>query len=149
MTRDKELHCLLKMFTVQRKIWMLEWNKSNSLGLSLTHVTILNILEKEGPKQAKDLVDNLFISSGGVTGVTNKLVEAGHILRKRDETGDRRSVIFEITDQGRQVIEKANEKKEQLMKKFYRSLSNSEVNDLYIIYRKLLKDLHGKDFQSE
>jgi DNA-binding MarR family transcriptional regulator len=135
------------MFTVQTKIWALEWNKNDDLGISSTHVTILNILVNEGSKQAKDLVEALFITSGGVTGVTDRLVQAGLILRKKDEEGDRRSIIFEITDKGREVLILANEKKNQLMEKMYRSLADDEIHHLYQIYAKMLKDLYSKDFK--
>jgi DNA-binding MarR family transcriptional regulator len=147
MTRNSELHTLMEMFTIQTRIWILEWNKNNDLGITNTHVTILNILVNEGSKQAKDLVEALSITSGGVTGVTNKLVEAGLIIRKRDEAGDRRSVNFEITEKGREILIIANEKRSQLMEKLYRSLSNSDIKELYQIYSKMLKDLQDKDFQ--
>jgi DNA-binding MarR family transcriptional regulator len=147
MTRNDELHALMEMFTIQTRIWTLEWNKNIDLGISTTHVTILNLLVNEGSKQAKDLVEALFITSGGVTGVTNKLVECGLIIRKRDEVGDRRSIIFEITDKGRELLTLANEKRSELMEKFYRSLSDSEIKELYQIYNRMHTDLQGKDFQ--
>jgi DNA-binding MarR family transcriptional regulator len=147
MTRINELHSLMEMFTIQTRIWTIEWNKNNDLGISTTHVTILNLLVNEGSKQAKDLVEALFITSGGVTGVTNKLVECGLIIRKRDEAGDRRSIIFEITDKGRELLTLANEKRSELMEKIYRSLSDNEIKQLYQTYHRMHKDLQGKDFQ--
>jgi DNA-binding MarR family transcriptional regulator len=147
MTRNSELHALKEMFTIQTRIWTLEWNKFTDIDISTTHVAILNILVNEGSKQAKDLVEALFITSGGVTGVTNKLVEADLILRKRDEDGDRRSINFEITEKGREVLALANEKMSQLMEKFYRSLSDNDIKELYQIYSRMHKDLQGKDFQ--
>ncbi|MEX1031269.1 MAG: MarR family transcriptional regulator [Paenibacillaceae bacterium] len=145
--RSNQLHDLMEMFTYHYKIWSLEWSKNNDLGISTTCVTILNILVNEGSKQAKDLVTALFITSGGVTGVTNRLVKAGLILRKRDEEGDRRSINFEITDKGREVLALANVRRSELMEKFYRSLTDGDVKKLYQIYNKMHYDVQDDDFQ--
>lgn len=57
------------------KIWLTDWNSQESLNLSLTEVSILEMLASEGQKRAKELYEPLHITSGGITVICNWLIK--------------------------------------------------------------------------
>lgn len=54
----------------------------------------------------KALLDTLILTSGGLSNLLRRLERAGHVRRMGDET-DRRGVIVELTEKGRQLVEPA------------------------------------------
>lgn len=137
MATKEDLLVLSEMFRIHAKQWTIEWNKINQTGLSRTHDMILEILATEGAQSPSRLAESLFITSGGITGVSDKLVKAGLAKRKRDEH-DRRVVYLEITEEGRRVLEEIREQRNYLMKKMVGHLTDEEIQDLIRIYGKLL-----------
>jgi DNA-binding MarR family transcriptional regulator len=54
----------------------------------------------------KALLDSLILTSGGLSNLLRRLEKAGWVSRMADET-DRRGVIVELTENGRQIVEPA------------------------------------------
>ena len=60
---------------IERK-WANEWNSHNNLGLSKTHILLLDLLDSKGPLRPSDLAETLHVTTGGVTVLTSKLLKA-------------------------------------------------------------------------
>ena len=67
-------------------------------GINRTDWRCLDILGTRGPMTAGQLAEAVRLTTGAVTGVLDRLESAGLVRRIRD-TGDRRRVIVEITDE--------------------------------------------------
>jgi DNA-binding MarR family transcriptional regulator len=67
-------------------------------GLNRTDWRCLDILGTRGPMTAGQLAEAVRLTTGAVTGVLDRLEAAGLVRRMRD-TGDRRKVIVEVTDE--------------------------------------------------
>ena len=63
--------------------------------------------EKEKVNE-KDLVNTLYLKANTLTDLLRKLKKKGYIEISRDET-DRRNIVISLTDEGRQLKEKAVE----------------------------------------
>lgn len=77
--------------------------------LTLGQFDILATLRRRGPRGGmtpSQLLENVVLSSGGMTARLDKLADAGFVLRTPD-TVDRRMVIIELTAKGRRVIDAA------------------------------------------
>src|SRR5699024_7615134 len=74
-----------------------EWRRHNNIDLSRTEAIVLYILHEKGQQRASQLAQRLSITTGGMTGITDKLVDEGYIQRKRDNK-DRRVVYLTISE---------------------------------------------------
>jgi DNA-binding MarR family transcriptional regulator len=63
------------------------------LGLTVTDLQVLDILESSGPSTAGQLADLTGLSTGAITGMLNRLEEAGFVRRERDPDDGRRVIV--------------------------------------------------------
>jgi MarR family transcriptional regulator, organic hydroperoxide resistance regulator len=96
-----------------------------------------------GKQQVNNLSESLMITPGGITGICDKLVKKELIQRTRDE-GDRRVVFLEITDQGREELQKLILIRKKFIGDLYGHLSEEDINHLIRIYNELLDTLQNK-----
>jgi MarR family transcriptional regulator, 2-MHQ and catechol-resistance regulon repressor len=77
-------------------------------GLPLTWFeALLRIARSDGGElSAGALSEQIALTSGGVTRLVDRLVDAGHVLR-RTSPSDRRSQLVTLTDGGRAALERA------------------------------------------
>jgi DNA-binding MarR family transcriptional regulator len=135
---------LYESFIVCARNWSNEWNLSNQIGLSPSHVLILELLELEAKKRPSKLSEELQITTGGITGLTNKLVKDGFIKRSHLED-DRRAIALEITEEGKAILQKARVQKLQQMNKMFGMLSDLELSTLITIFHKMNDTLGDKE----
>jgi MarR family transcriptional regulator, organic hydroperoxide resistance regulator len=73
-------------------------------GLSIPQFDVLSTLtEQEGLSQG-DLAQRLYVTKGNVSGLIDRLVEAGYVER-RSAPGDRRSNTLHLTQEGQRVAQ--------------------------------------------
>ncbi|CAM4204536.1 DNA-binding MarR family transcriptional regulator [Paenibacillus endophyticus] len=103
-----------------------EWNTYNVHGLGMTHGRMLTILAKSGPQKASALAEQLLITSGGVTGIADRLIELGYVKRERGEK-DRRVVMLEITDDGLNIVKLIEKLRSKIMHKLFDGMSEADM----------------------
>ena len=75
------------------------------LGLSIPQFDLLSTLtEREGLSQ-QELAERLYVTKGNVSGLLDRMVEAG-LVERRPIPGDRRSNALYLTDKGRDLAER-------------------------------------------
>ena len=77
---------------------------ADAAGLNRTDMRIIDALDQEGPVPAGRLAEVTGLSSGAMTTALDRLERAGYARRARD-TGDRRRVLVELTEQAQTVHE--------------------------------------------
>jgi DNA-binding MarR family transcriptional regulator len=114
-------------------------------GLSRGEVGMLSALRTSGPPHQLSptrLAHGLMLSSAGVTSRLDRLERRGFVRRLPDPD-DRRGVIVDLTDSGREVVDAAVEANtasdRQLMERF----DQQEVETLEALLRKLLAGLES------
>lgn len=137
MDRKALLISYTNNFTMHHRMFVTEWNRRNTTEITYAQAMILHTLAAEGPKQAKDLIKTSLITSGGITSIANKLVDLGLIRRSRTEHSDRRAVILEITDEGREILKVLDALRDETLDSIFSSLSDAEIAFLERIYWKL------------
>jgi MarR family transcriptional regulator, organic hydroperoxide resistance regulator len=76
-----------------------------ALGLSIPQFDVLSTLtEYEGLTQ-QELAERLYVTKGNVSGLVDRLVEAG-LVERRASPGDRRSHALHLTREGRRLAER-------------------------------------------
>ena len=77
-----------------------------ALGLSIPQFDLLSTLsEREGLSQ-RELADRLYVTKGNVSGLVDRLVEAG-LVERRAIPDDRRSHALHLTAKGRRIADRA------------------------------------------
>lgn len=75
-----------------------------ALGLSIPQFDLLSTLtEGEGISQS-ELAERLYVTKGNVSGLVDRLVQAG-LVERRAIAGDRRSYAMHLTSEGRRLAE--------------------------------------------
>src|SRR5262249_20342257 len=65
-------------------------------GVTVTDLQVIDLLQSAGPSTARQLADLTGLTTGAITGMLNRLEEAGLVRRERDPT-DGRKVIVRLT----------------------------------------------------
>ncbi len=77
-------------------------------GYSLPQIHIVEILGAHGSMRMKELADKMGVTTGTLTVQVDKMVRSGLIVRRPHES-DRRSILVELTDKGRDVYQEHDE----------------------------------------
>jgi len=76
------------------------------LGMSRSEVRALNLVARRGGATPTELGAQLGVTSGGMTGIVDRLEASGH-LRRTDDQRDRRKVKLEVTESARAVAHRS------------------------------------------
>ncbi|WP_010287216.1 MarR family winged helix-turn-helix transcriptional regulator [Kurthia massiliensis] len=136
--RNNGITALFEVATAIERKWANEWNSHNNLGLSKTHILLLDLLDSKGPLRPSDLAETLHVTTGGVTVLTSKLIKAEYI-KKQQNPSDRRASQLEITDAGKALLEDAYDHIEALVNRMFGMLTPEEVKTLQVIFMKCLQ----------
>jgi DNA-binding MarR family transcriptional regulator len=100
-----------------------------ALGLSIPQFDILSTLtEREGFTQ-QELAAQLYVTKGNVSGLVDRLVEAG-LVERRPIPGDRRSHALHLTGAGRALAEHGIAAQEAYVRRTLGCLSRSDLAEL-------------------
>lgn len=99
------------------------------LGLSVAQFDLLSTLtESEGITQ-RDLAERLYVTKGNVSGLVDRLVDAGLVTR-RDIPGDRRSYALHLTEEGRALAVAGMEAQREFVARTLGRLPAGELQQL-------------------
>lgn len=96
---------------------------------------LFNLFQK-GTCNASEVANMIGITSGAVTGMTDKLVSMGLIQRERSET-DRRVVLFTITDKGNETIKRIRDQRFNRITELFRQISNNDLETTINVFNKI------------
>lgn len=117
-----------------------EWKKHVSTKLTRSEALVLYKLGKMGPQRASKLASSLFITTGGLTGITDKLVSGGYIYRKRDDE-DRRVVYLSLSDKGKETLQLMYASRKAFISMLFEGISDQELKQLLQIIKKVQSNL--------
>lgn len=112
-------------------------------GLNRGEVGVLGALRIAGPKRElspTQLFKGLMLSSAGITSRLDRLERRGFVKRKPDPD-DRRGVLVELTDAGREVLDEAVSANSGGEKELLAKLTKQEQKALAELLKKLLSGL--------
>jgi DNA-binding MarR family transcriptional regulator len=112
---------------------------SSSFGLKPGWLDVLSALRRIGSPyrlSASELARCVLLSSGGMTSRLDRMEEAG-LLKRRPDPGDRRGVLVQLTNHGREVIDAAIDAHLALYRELLgRALSSAEERTFVQLLRK-------------
>ncbi|MED1472792.1 MarR family winged helix-turn-helix transcriptional regulator [Bacillus salipaludis] len=117
-----------------------ERDKINFEGIMLPGFMILKKIIQDGEQRLTDLADEFDFTSGAITVLSDKLEERGFAVRKRYKE-DRRIVWLDITDDGRDFINRNSNVGVATICVLFDGFSLEEIQVQIHIYRRLIKNL--------
>ncbi|VEI05462.1 MarR family winged helix-turn-helix transcriptional regulator [Kurthia zopfii] len=111
-------------------------NFNHKIGVS--PILVLSELKFEGAQKQTVLADKLGCTPGAMTNIANKLVKLGFAKRLYNED-DRRHVLMEITEAGRNVLVDAQARGREAHSEIFNVLSEEELQQYLAITEKLLE----------
>ena len=96
------LRVWFRFIRLSRRVTAAIGTELRALGLSIPQFDVLSTLtEREGLTQ-QELAERLYVTKGNVSGLIDRLVEAG-LVERRAIPGDRRSHALHLTEAGRDL----------------------------------------------
>jgi DNA-binding MarR family transcriptional regulator len=102
-------------------------NRFNVEGVSTAQYNILDLLNKQGPKTAKELAEIRGISQSGISKLTKRLLEKDYIIQER-QSADRRSYLIILTSQGSAFLSRVEDFGKEIMNLIEEALTPEEVH---------------------
>lgn len=113
----------------------------DELDLTYTQYIVMMLLWEHGQANEKLLCESLCLKSNTVTPLLKKLQGKGYIEKAKDK-GDERNIVITLTEEGKELQDKALVVPECIAKEFH--LTPDEAKELYRILYKLLDEEKNK-----
>jgi len=98
--------------------------------------SFLRAISENQNQNVSSLASALGVSNSHATSMMDRLVEKELIIRTRSEK-DRRVVVFQLTDEGENIFNSLDTKREAYMQQRFDSLTKEEIRELLRIFNKL------------
>ena len=108
----------------------------DKLGITYTQYIVFMVLWEKDHVSVKEIGEKLYLDSGTLTPLLNKLLEKGYISKKTLPR-DNRELIISLTDKGLELKKEAYEIPPQIAKEV--KLSEEEAKELYRLLYKVLE----------
>ncbi|QSO45964.1 MarR family winged helix-turn-helix transcriptional regulator [Alicyclobacillus mengziensis] len=116
-------------------------------GLTASQMFILRFLIHSSQAKASDIARASGLSPGAVTQVCDELVKDGLVERTRSQD-DRRVVHIQITNQGRELVDRFRKNRSEKMKFILTRLGEKDATEFVRIIGRVV-DIVEKDFEGQ
>nr|WP_239583408.1 MarR family transcriptional regulator [Metabacillus iocasae] len=104
--------------------------------LSPNEFMTLRMLKDLGPQKVTDISKRLNVSASHITAVTDLLISKEFVERKRSEQ-DRRIVEIVLTEAGKEVFERVEQKKQDYFFDRFQHFTDEEIKIIITLFEKI------------
>lgn len=113
-------------------------------GITGSQFLVLKAIQSKGRLTVSEVAEELGVSLSAITALVNRLVNAGLVIRSRDEQ-DRRLVWLEATAMGKETLKSCMEKRKSVGNKYFGKLPVEDLEKLVEIYEKILNIMRAEE----
>ncbi|MDD2553211.1 MAG: MarR family transcriptional regulator [Desulfotomaculaceae bacterium] len=113
-------------------------------GITGSQFFVLKKIDAHGRMTVSEVADHLQVSLSAITALVDRLVQAGLVIRSRDEK-DRRLVWLGATDKGKEILARCVEGRREVAAKYFGQLSDKDLEKLLEIFEKILARLKSEE----
>lgn len=113
---------------------------AETFGITRIQLMVLKIVQQCSNLGMNELADRMHSSPSTVSGIVDRLVQAGLIVRDRPEK-DRRSVVLKVTPEGKRLLELTSERIMNRLAPLMQQLSEEDVSHLLRIHGQIVNIL--------
>lgn len=110
--------------------------------VTLPQLMILDFLHANSPVKMTDVARFLGITTAAVTGMVDRLVKAGYVLRSHD-LGDRRIVLIRITKKGALLVGNIHNSRREMIISLFSKVSQADREEYLRILMKVREAISG------
>jgi MarR family transcriptional regulator, organic hydroperoxide resistance regulator len=150
MVENSKLHAYInqleKSFYTTMRTLGPEISEHLEEGLTGDQFFILRIIENKGRVISSELAEEFRVKPSAITAMIDRMIKNDFVTRERDEK-DRRVVYITMTDKGKEVLERSEKKRIDIIEKYMSQLETEELESLVQIYEKLaniVKTMNGE-----
>lgn len=110
--------------------------------LTLPQCVILDMLDKNDELNMSDLAKSLNVTTAAMTGVVDRLVRDGHVIRISDPD-DRRVIKIGLTVKGNKCVKMIHDQRRKTTIKLFSVLSPAERQDYLRLLTKITDGIKG------
>jgi DNA-binding MarR family transcriptional regulator len=114
-----------------------------NLKVTLPQLLVLNFLHISGETKMKDLACVMHVTTADMTGIVERLVRDGYVLRIY-EPKDRRVIKIKLTPKGSELVKKISQQRRQMIIKIFGRISEPDRRD-YLRILIQIKDILTKE----
>jgi len=103
---DRSVRVWFRLIRLEARMQAAVGERLRAIGVSIPQCDILTTLTEEEGLSQQDLAKRLYVTKGNISGLLDRLEEAGFVER-RSIASDRRQYAIYLTDAGRRTAEKA------------------------------------------
>ncbi|MGL4441121.1 MAG: MarR family winged helix-turn-helix transcriptional regulator [Bosea sp. (in: a-proteobacteria)] len=142
-----EMRVWFRFLRLHQRITLAMSARLKAIGLSVPQFDLLSTLgEREGITQS-ELADRLYVTKGNVSGLVDRLVEAG-MVERRAIANDRRSYALHLTGHGRELAERGLATQRDYVQNTLGQMPGDDLADferLVLMWREQVRSLAPKD----
>lgn len=113
-------------------------------GITGSQFFVLQKINAKGRLTVSEVAEKLSVSLSAITALVDRLVQAGLVVRSRDDQ-DRRLVWLEATEKGKEILARCMEGRKQVAAKYFGQLTDEDLEKLLEIYGKVLITLKSEE----
>lgn len=106
--------------------------------ITLPQFFILNFLNRQGESRMTDLAHFMDVTTAAMTGIVDRLVKSGYLIRVFDPD-DRRIIKIRLSAKGSGLVKKVYQHRRNMIMKIFGRISEEERED----YLKILLHIHN------
>ncbi len=126
---DAIVETIIYLYTESRRLTK---ELARSFGLTGPQLTVIKILDELGDLSLSSLSDRIKAQNSTVTGIIDRMVREGLVVRERSER-DRRMVLIRLTDSGQKLASQIEVEPMQIFRQALGSLPRQDIEDLFRI----------------
>ena len=97
--------------------------------VTLTQFRTLVVLQAHGPTRLNRLADRLQVNPSTALRTVDRMI-TNHLVDRRDNPGDRREVLIELTSRGSQLVEEVTDRRRQAIEDIVKLMSPSHRHQM-------------------
>lgn len=113
---------------ISREFMKLYAEEMCNIKLTLSQLTILDILSRAKESNMSDLARSMKVTTAAMTGIIDRLVRDGYVTRI-DDPDDRRVIKIKLTAKGSNAVKSMCEQKKRMITRMFGALSQGERDE--------------------
>ena len=126
---------------IMREVYKQESDKFYNIKITIPQLVVLEMLTRDGGSRMTDLARSINVTTAAMTGIVDRLVRDGYVIRSSDAK-DRRVIKIRPTAKGARVAKSAIEQKKAILRKMFGVISQDDREE-YLRILTIIRDRIG------